>query len=69
MRRVTAPAVIAILLCALANASNASEKRINLTAIVTKEDAESALGEAVKDSQPRNNEGADGILARLQKGG
>jgi hypothetical protein len=64
MRRVTASAAIAVLVCTLTNLSGASDKRIDLAAVVTKKDAETALGEAVKDPQPRNEEGADGYYSR-----
>ena len=42
----------------------ADEKRIDLAAVVTKPDAQSALGEPVKDAQARNDEGADGYYWR-----
>lgn len=64
MGKVTASAAIAVLVCTLTNLSGASEKRIDLAAVVTKKDAEVALGEAVKDPQPRNEEGADGYYSR-----
>ena len=63
MRRFTASAAIALLFGTL-TLSAASEKRLDLTEVVTKKDAEAALGEAVKDPQPRNEEGADGYYAR-----
>jgi hypothetical protein len=64
MRRLTAVAAIATLVCELGNLCGAPEKRIDLAAIVSKKDAESTLGEAVKDPQPRNEEGADGYYSR-----
>ena len=64
MRRVTASAAIAVLVCTLTNLLGASEKRIDLAAAVTKKDAEAALSETVKDPQPRNEEGADGYYSR-----
>jgi hypothetical protein len=42
----------------------ADEKRIDLAAVVTKADAQTALGETVKDAQARNDEGADGSYSR-----
>ena len=64
MRRVTASAAIAVLVCMVTNLPGAAEKRIDLAAVVTKKDAEAALGETVKDPQPRNEEGADGYYSR-----
>jgi hypothetical protein len=64
MRRVTASAAIAVLVCTLTNLAGAPEKRIDLAAVVTTKDAEAALGEAVKDPQPRNEDGADGYYSR-----
>jgi hypothetical protein len=64
MRRVTASAAIAVLVFTLPNLPGAPEKRIDLAAVVTKKDAEAALGETVKDPQPRNEEGADGYYSR-----
>src|ERR1700730_16715150 len=56
MRRFTAVAVIATLVCELSSLCGAPEKRIDLAAIVSKKDAESTLGEAVKDPQSQNEE-------------
>ena len=64
MRRLTAVAALATLLCDLGNLGAATEKRIDLAAIISKKDAEAALGEAVQDPQPRNGEGADGYYSR-----
>jgi hypothetical protein len=64
MRRLTAVAALAMLVCELGNLFAATEKRIDLAAVITKKDAESALGEAVQDPQPRNEEGADGFYSR-----
>jgi hypothetical protein len=64
MRRLTAVAAIATLVCEFSNLLAASEKRIDLAAIITKKDAESTLGEAVNDPQPRNGDGADGYYSR-----
>ncbi len=64
MRRLTAVVAIATLVCELSSLFGAPEKRIDLAAIVSKKDAESTLGEAVKDPQPRNEEGADGYYSR-----
>jgi hypothetical protein len=64
MRKLTAVAAVAALVCGLGNLCGAPEKRIDLAAIVGKKEAESTLGEAVKDPQPRNEEGADGYYSR-----
>jgi hypothetical protein len=64
MRRLTAVAALATLVCELGNLCAATEKRIDLAAIISKKDAEAALGEAVQDPQPRNEEGADGYYSR-----
>jgi hypothetical protein len=64
MLRLTAVVAVATLVCDLGTLRAAAEKRIDLAAIITKKDAESALGEAVKDPQPRNEEGADGYYSR-----
>ena len=44
--------------------SRGAEDRIDLAAVITKADAQSALGEAVKDPQARGDEGADGFYSR-----
>ncbi|MEY2490608.1 MAG: hypothetical protein QOC70_2550 [Verrucomicrobiota bacterium] len=64
MRRLTAVAALATLVCELGNLCAAPEKRIDLAVIISKKDAESALGEAVNDPQPRNEGGADGYYSR-----
>ncbi len=64
MRRLTAVAAVATLVCELSNLCGAPEKRIDLAVIVSKKDAEFTLGEAVQDPQPRNEEGADGYYSR-----
>ena len=64
MRRLAAVAALATLVCEVGNLCAATDKRIDLAAIISKKDAESALGEAVNDPQPRNEEGADGYYSR-----
>ena len=64
MRRLTAVAALAAMVCGLGHLGAATEKRIDLAAIISKKDAETALGEAVKDPQARNEEGADGFYSR-----
>ena len=64
MRRLTAVAALATLVCELSSHCVASEERIDLAAVVSKSDAEATLGEEVKDPQPRNGEGADGYYSR-----
>jgi hypothetical protein len=48
----------------LAGVSDAAENGIDLAALVTKADAQTALGEPVKDPQTRSGEGADGFYSR-----
>jgi hypothetical protein len=64
MSRLMAAAVVATLACEFSNLFGANEKRIDLAAIVSKKEAEAALGEAVQDPQSRNEEGADGYYSR-----
>ena len=64
MRGLTATAALVIFGCIIINLFAASEKQIDLAAIVTKADAASILGEAVKDAQPHNGDGADGYYFR-----
>ena len=64
MRRLAAAAAVATLFCEFGQLQAASENRIDLAAIITKKEAELALGEAVNDPQPRNGEGADGYYSR-----
>jgi hypothetical protein len=42
----------------------AAENRIDLSTLITKQDAQTALGEPVKDPQARSEEGADGYYSR-----
>jgi hypothetical protein len=55
---------IALAVAALSFSSQAAENRIDLAAVITKADAQSALGEPVKDAQARNDDGADGYYSR-----
>jgi hypothetical protein len=64
MRRTKAAAAMAALACTLATLSGAPAKQIDLATVITKTDAEAALGEAVKDPEPRNGDGADGYYSR-----
>ena len=63
MRRTIAAALL-LAVCAPAFLCGAAEKPIDLAAVVTKQDAQSALGETVKDPQVRSEEGADGHYSR-----
>jgi hypothetical protein len=63
MRR-TLGATIALVLGALAVNGHAAENRIDLSSIITKADAQAALGETVKDPQARGEEGSDGYYSR-----
>ena len=55
---------MALMVCAFGPLFAAEEKRIDLAAVIAKADAQTALGEAVKDPQSRNEEGADGYYSR-----
>jgi hypothetical protein len=44
--------------------SSAEDNRLDLSAVITKADAQTALGEPVKDPQARSEEGADGHYSR-----
>jgi hypothetical protein len=59
-RRAIAP----LLLLIAAHISSAAENQIDLAAVITKADAQSLLGEPVKDGQARNEDGADGSYSR-----
>ena len=61
-RKLVAALVLAV--CAGPFTSRGAEDRIDLAAVITKADAQSALGEAVKDPQARGDEGADGFYSR-----
>jgi hypothetical protein len=63
MRR-TIGAAILLAVSALPFAGRGAENRIDLASVITKADAQNALGEAVKDPQARGEEGADGYYAR-----
>ena len=52
------------MVCGLGSVSHGVEKQIDLAAVITKADAQTALGEAVKDPQARSEEGADGFYSR-----
>lgn len=64
MRRTTAAMVVLALLAATAFRCGAAENRIDLSALITKQDAQTVLGEAVKDPQTRSEDGADGYYSR-----
>ncbi len=64
MRGTTHAAVALAMAGVLASISSAAENRIDLATLITKTDAQAALGELVKDSQARNDEGADGYYSR-----
>ena len=61
MRRTFAAAFA---LAVIAFPLRAAENGIDLAALVTKADAQSVLGEPVKDAQARNEDGADGYYSR-----
>jgi len=55
---------MALLVCGLASLLGAPAKQIDLATVIPKTEAEAALGEAVKDPEPRNGDGADGYYSR-----
>src|SRR2546423_11883944 len=63
MRRTIAAAAM-LAACAVPFASRAAESGIDLATVVTKQDAQTALGEPVKDPQARSEDGADGHYSR-----
>lgn len=54
---------LAMTVC-LTNSIVAGDARIDVSQIITKTDAESILGEKVKDASPRNAEGKDGYYSK-----
>jgi hypothetical protein len=63
MRRTIAGAVV-LAVSLLPLISSAENNRLDLAAVITKADAQTALGEPVKDPQARSEEGADGHYSR-----
>jgi hypothetical protein len=61
-RTITGAVVLAVSLLPLI--SSAEDNRLDLAAVITKGDAQTALGEPVKDPQARSEEGADGHYSR-----
>ena len=59
MRRTIAGAVV-LAVSLLPLISGAEDNQLDLAAVITKADAQTALGEPVKDPQARSEEGADG---------
>ena len=60
-----AACAVAMLACAAQlQAAAAPVKQVDVSAVITKADAEAALGEPVKEPQPRNGDGADGYYSR-----
>jgi hypothetical protein len=57
-----AAALLAV--CASGFVCRAAESGIDLAAVITKQDAQGALGEPVKDPQARSEDGADGSYSR-----
>lgn len=64
MRKKLVLAIFGAFVCAFPDVSIGQENRIDLSTIVTKTDAESALGEPVKEPQTRNGDGSDGYYSR-----
>jgi hypothetical protein len=54
---------VALAVCASGFICRGADPGIDLAAIITKQDAQAALGEPVKDAQARSEEGADGYYS------
>ena len=61
---IVAAVAVSLLSSAQLHAAAAPVKQVDVAAVVTKADAEAALGEPVKEPQPRNGDGADGYYSR-----
>jgi hypothetical protein len=57
-------ATVVLAVCVLGSSSPGAENKIDLAGMITKADAQSALGEPVKDPQARSDEGSDGFYSR-----
>ncbi|MFL6583290.1 MAG: hypothetical protein ACJ8KU_02090 [Chthoniobacterales bacterium] len=57
-------ACAAVVMASVLTAFAAENKQIDVGAVITKADAEAALGEPVKDAQSRNEEASDGYYSR-----
>ena len=64
MRGTLAATVVLAMICALPPVCRSAETQVDLAAVITKADAQAALGEVVKDPQARMEEGADGHYSR-----
>jgi hypothetical protein len=64
MRGTLAATVVLAMICAFPPVCRAGENPIDLAALITRADAQAALGETVKDAQARMDEGADGHYSR-----
>ena len=64
MRGTTAALAVLAMTLAVTRLCIAAESRIDLATLITKQDAQTVLGEAVKDPQARSEEGADGYYSR-----
>ena len=62
--RKTIAATLLLAVCALRPICSGAENKIDLAAVITRTDAQAALGEVVKDPQARSDEGADGYYSR-----
>jgi hypothetical protein len=62
--RGTIAAGVMLAVGALLLSARAAENLIDLAAVITKADAQGALGETVKDAQARTDDGADGHYSR-----
>ena len=56
--------LLILVACTLTSGAAAAENRIDVSAIVTKAEAETLLGTKVKDATPRNVQGGDGYYSK-----
>lgn len=64
MRGTIAITVVLAMILVLPRPCRAAENQIDLAMVITKADAQTTLGEAVKDPQARSDNGADGHYSR-----
>ena len=57
-------AAVVLAVCACAFICRAADSGIDLATIITRQDAQAALGEPVKEPQARSEEGADGYYSK-----
>ena len=61
---IIAASALSLVVSASVEGAAAPGKQVDVAAVITKADAEAALGEVVKEPQPRNGDGTDGYYSR-----